>query len=92
MISVVGKIIFDTVGGKALAIAGGFVALVAWWQIDKAFATRAAFNQGASNAKAGFEQKSDELAGRMGAAADRAADLNAHDRLRARWCVDCGGR
>lgn len=84
--------LFDTLGGRALAAVGGLLALVAWWQIDRALATRAAYNAGAAHATSGFEQASDALAAKMGAAADSARDLDAHERLRVKWCRDCGGR
>jgi hypothetical protein len=87
-----GAFLFDRFGGKTLLVGGGVAALLLWWQIDKAVATRSAFNEGAANAKQGFEQESGRLADRMGAAADRAAADDPHRRLRQRWCVDCEGR
>ena len=36
MIRVIAKFLFDTVGGKALALGAGFVALVVWHQVDRA--------------------------------------------------------
>jgi hypothetical protein len=85
----IGTFLFDRFGGKALTLAAGVFALFAWWQIDRALLERRAFNEGASNAKQGFEAASHELADRMGAAASRAADGDAAERLRRKWCIDC---
>ena len=91
-VKTVGTFLFDRFGGKALMLGGGVVALLAWWQIDRAVIAHRKFNEGAANAKAGFEQQSGVLADQMGAAADRAAADDPHKRLRTRWCIDCEGR
>lgn len=36
MMGAIAKFLFDTVGGKALALGAGFVALVVWHQVDRA--------------------------------------------------------
>jgi hypothetical protein len=84
-----GTYLFDRLGGKVLAVGGGIAALLLWWQIDRALVAQRNFNEGAANAKSGFEEQSGKLADQMGAAADRAAVDDPHQRLRKRWCVDC---
>lgn len=89
LLKTAGAFLFDHFGGKVLAVGGGIAALLLWWQVDRAVVAQRNFNEGAANAKAGFEQQSGKLADQMGAAADRAAADDPHKRLRTRWCIDC---